>query len=293
MNIENWHEFDPQYVEMRLQGAREGVSHSLRSDRPWNSDRIHMLQDDLVEVCVWSLVSSGGVSEEVWWALDGAVAAARLQFARASAPKGSRRLSEMIVGREVSTSASGPNRYTADADWLAALWLGLVSRDVGLLDVLRDFRLEWMAESVSEGVSFDPFHLEWARAWQMLLRGERGDTVGRQVLEVMRLTDPDLAPVAGAEFALQRVWPSVRLLWDVVSADRDGFGGDVRSALEAHTQYFTRPVDNRVRNVEGFVPWRLLGTVCAAVDSNFEVGVHSQYLPDGFLYGRQHGALKR
>ncbi|MGC5249729.1 Imm49 family immunity protein, partial [Gordonia sp. DT219] len=74
-------------------------------------------------------------------------------------------------------------------DWLDALWLGLVARDRGLLDVLRGFEVEWMRASVGVGAWVEPVAVEWARAWQMLLRGERGEPVAQQVLEVMRLTD--------------------------------------------------------------------------------------------------------
>ncbi|MGC4936256.1 Imm49 family immunity protein, partial [Gordonia sp. DT30] len=100
-----------------------------------------------------------------------------------------------------------------------------------------------MRASMEAGVSFDPFHEQWALGWQMLLRGERGEPVAQQVLEVMRLTDPELAPLAGAESVLQRVWPSVRLLWDVVSGSRSEFRGDVRTAVEASKEFFTRPVE--------------------------------------------------
>ncbi|MGC5249648.1 immunity 49 family protein, partial [Gordonia sp. DT219] len=82
-------------------------------------------------------------------------------------------------------------------------------------------------------------------------------------------------------------WPSVRLLWDVVSGSRSEFRGDVRTALEGNKEYYTRPVENRVREEEGFVPWGILGPVCAAVDSDFEVGVESQYLPAALLYERR------
>ncbi|MGC5249311.1 immunity 49 family protein [Gordonia sp. DT219] len=257
-------------------------------DRPWNSDRIHYLRDELLDVCVWSLVGSGGVvGEEVWSMLDAACEVTRVQFARASLPKGEHRLSFSVLGREFETGSSGPNPRTTTSGWLYALWLGLVARDRGLLDVLRDFEPEWRAASRSEGMWSDPYGEQWALAWQMLLRGERGEPVAQQVLEAMRLTDPELAPVAGAELVLQVDWPSVRLLWDVVSGSGSEFRGDVRTALEANKEYYTRPVENRVREEEGFVPWRVLGPVCAAVDSDFEVGVESQYLPAALLYERR------
>ncbi|MGC4936270.1 hypothetical protein ACLQ3C_21645, partial [Gordonia sp. DT30] len=67
VDVERWHEWDSDYVTMRLDGARELLEFSLTLDRPWNSDRIHDIQRDLVNVCVWSLVGSGGVvGEEVW-----------------------------------------------------------------------------------------------------------------------------------------------------------------------------------------------------------------------------------
>ncbi|MET3082873.1 immunity 49 family protein, partial [Gordonia polyisoprenivorans] len=90
-----------------------------------------------------------------------------------------------------------------------------------------------------------------------------------------------------AESVLQRVFPSVRLLWDVVSGSRSEFPADVRVALEGNKEYYTRPVENRVRMREGFVPWQILGPVCAAVDSGFEVGVQSQYLPDALVFDRR------
>ncbi|WP_366664292.1 immunity 49 family protein [Gordonia sp. i37] len=237
---------------------------------------------------MWSLVGSGGVvGEEVWSLLDAACEVSRVQFVRASLPKGERRLSFEVLGRSLETGSSGPNPRTMAPHWLGALWLGLVARDRGLLDALRDFKPEWREASREEGVWFDPYQEQWARAWQMLLRGERGEPVAQQVVEVMRLTDPELAPLAGAESVLQRVFPSVRLLWDVVSGSRSEFPGDVRVALEGNKEFFTRPVENRVRAEEGFVPWRILGPVCAAVDSDFEVGVASQYLPDALVFDRR------
>ncbi|UZF59160.1 immunity 49 family protein [Gordonia polyisoprenivorans] len=227
------------------------------------------------------------VGEEVWSLLDAACEVCRVQFVRASLPKGEHRLSFEVLGRSLETGSSGPNPRTMAPDWLAGLWLGLVARDRGLLDALRDFKPEWREASREEGVWFDPYQEQWARAWQMLLRGERGEPVAQQVVEVMRLTDPELAPLAGAESVLQRVFPSVRLLWDVVSGSRSEFPVDVRVALEGNKEFFTRPVENRVREEEGFVPWRILGPVCAAVDSGFEVGVQSQYLPDALVFDRR------
>ena len=289
VDVERWHEWGPEdYVERRWNEAREDVEDLLGLELPWNSDRIHDLQVELIDLCVWSLVGSGGVvGEEVWSALDAACEVCRVQFVRASLPKGEHRLSFEVLGRSLETGSSGPNPYTMAPDWLAALWLGLVARDRGLLDVLRDFEVEWMRASVEEGVWFDPYQEQWARAWQMLLRGERGEPVAQQVVEVMRLTDPELAPLAGAESVLQRVFPSVRLLWDVVSGSRSEFPVDVRVALEGNKEFFTRPVENRVREEEGFVPWRILGPVCAAVDSGFEVGVQSQYLPGALVFDRR------
>ncbi|WHU48605.1 immunity 49 family protein [Gordonia sp. L191] len=210
-----------------------------------------------------------------------------MQFVRASLPKGERRLSFEVLGRSLETGSSGPNPRTTASRWLGALWLGLVARDRGLLDALRDFKPEWREASRSEGMRSDPYGEQWARAWQMLLRGERGEPVAQQVVEVMRLTDPELAPLAGAELVLQVDSPSVRLLWDVVSGSRSEFPADVRVALEGNKEYYTRPVEDRVRAEEGFVPWQIVGPVCAAVDSGFEVGVASQYLPAAFLYDRR------
>ncbi|MGC4936217.1 hypothetical protein ACLQ3C_21345, partial [Gordonia sp. DT30] len=125
VDIERWHEWDPGYVTMRLDGAREDVEFYLELDRPWNSDRIHSLQDELLNTCVWSLVGSGGVvGEEVWSSLDAACEVARVQFARASLPKGEHRLSFEVLGREFETGSSGPNPRTMAPDWLDALWLG-------------------------------------------------------------------------------------------------------------------------------------------------------------------------
>ncbi|RPA58059.1 hypothetical protein EF294_16800 [Gordonia oryzae] len=289
VDIERWHEWIPEdHVERRWNEAREDVEDLLGLGLPWNSDRIHYLQVYLLDLCVWSLVGSGGVvGEEVWSALDAACEVARVQFVRASLPEGEHWLSFEVLGRSLTTKSSGPNPRTMAPHWLGALWLGLVARDRGLLDALRDFKPEWREASREEGVWFDPYQEQWARAWQMLLRGERGEPVARQVVEVMRLTDPGLAPYAGAESVLQRVFPAVRLLWDVVSGSRSEFPGDVRVALEANKEYFTRPVENRVRMREGFVPWQIVGPVCAAVDSDFEVGVASQYLPAAFLYDRR------
>ena len=290
VDVERWHEWGPEdYVERRWNEAREDVEDLLGLGLPWNSDRIHYLQVYLLDLCVWSLVGSGGVvGEEVWSALDAACEVCRVQFVRASLPKGERRLSFEVLGRSLETGSSGPNPYTMAPDWLGALWLGLVARDRGLLDALRDFKPEWREASREEGVWFDPYQEQWARAWQMLLRGERGEPVAQQVVEVMRLTDPELAPLAGAESVLQRVFPSVRLLWDVVSGSRSEFPVDVRVALEGNKEYYTRPVENRVRAEEGFVPWRILGPVCAAVDSGFEVGVQSQYLPGALVFDRRN-----
>ncbi len=289
VDVERWHEWEPaDYVQWRIDDSRYGVERSLGSDRPWNSLRIDGLRTDLIELCVWSLVGSGGVvGEEVWSLLDAACEVCRVQFVRASLPEGEHRLSFEVLGRHLETGSSGPNPYTMAPDWLGALWLGLVARDRGLLDALRDFKPEWREASREEGVWFDPYQEQWARAWQMLLRGERGEPVAQQVVEVMRLTDPELAPLAGAESVLQRVFPSVRLLWDVVSGSRSEFPVDVRVALEGNKEFFTRPVENRVREEEGFVPWRILGPVCAAVDSGFEVGVQSQYLPGALVFDRR------
>ncbi|WHU48607.1 immunity 49 family protein [Gordonia sp. L191] len=289
VDIAVWHDCEIEgYVQRRWDAAERGVERMFGLDFPWNSHRIHDLQDYLVDQCVWSLVGSDGVvGEEVWGLLDAACEVARVQFVRASLPKGEHRLWFEVLGNELTTKSSGPNPYTMAPHWLGALWLGLVARDRGLLDVLRDFKPEWREASREEGVWFDPYQEQWARAWQMLLRGERGEPVAQQVVEVMRLADPELAPYAGAESVLQRVFPSVRLLWDVVSGSRSEFPRDVRVALEGNKEFFTRPVEDRVRAEEGFVPWRILGPVCAAVDSGFEVGVASQYLPAAFLYDRR------
>ncbi|GAB26098.1 hypothetical protein GOPIP_092_00160 [Gordonia polyisoprenivorans NBRC 16320 = JCM 10675] len=290
VDIERWHDCEADgYVQRRLVAAERGVERLLGLGLPWNSDRIHSLQNYLVNQVVWSLVGSGGVvGEEVWSLLDAACEVCRVQFVRASLPKGERRLSFEVLGRSLETGSSGPNPRTMAPHWLGALWLGLVARDRGLLDALRDFKPEWREASREEGVWFDPYQEQWARAWQMLLRGERGEPVAQQVVEVMRLTDPELAPLAGAESVLQRVFPSVRLLWDVVSGSRSEFPADVRVALEGNKEFFTRPVENRVRAEEGFVPWRILGPVCAAVDSGFEVGVQSQYLPGALVFDRRN-----
>ncbi|MDF3285361.1 Imm49 family immunity protein [Gordonia sp. N1V] len=42
-----------------------------------------------------------------------------------------------------------------------------------------------------------------------------------------------------------------------------------------------------MRSAWGFVPWQILGPVCAAVDSGFEVGVQSQYLPAVLVFERR------
>lgn len=290
VDIAVWHERDPAYVSLRLEDAQVRVATYFDLDRPWNSVRLSSLLGALRDECEWLLVSGGGVvSGEVWLALDSACAAARAIFTRASFPKGQERFRFMVGGRELVTKSCGPGvEGTTAADWLNALWLGLVARDRGLLLVLRDFEVEWMEIAAPrQGVLMDPYVVEWVRAWQMLLRGERGDPVAQQVLEVMRLTDPERAPVAGAELVLQVEFPSVRLLWDVVAGERTSFAGDVGTALEGHKEYFTRPVENRVRQGVGFVPWQLLGPVCAGVDSGFEVGVVSEYLPEALLFDRR------
>ncbi|WP_279103680.1 immunity 49 family protein [Gordonia bronchialis] len=288
MDVTVRHEVDPDYIGRRVNSAHRLVARSFELDAVWNSGRINTLMTELRDLCALSLVSSGGVTDEVWWALDGAATAALAQFERASFPRASRRLFYTIGGHEVATGTTGPgNMYTTASDWLNALWLGLVARDSRLLEVLRDFEVEWMVAAEDSGQSVDAFVLEWVRAWQMLLRGERGEVVARQVVRVMELTDPEVLRVAPAEVVLQLAWPSVRLLWDVVAGDGGSFAGDVRVALEGNKEFFTRPVEDRVRDPYGYLPWEVLGTVCAGVDSGFEVGVVSEYLPEGLLFDRR------
>ncbi|WP_020170627.1 immunity 49 family protein [Gordonia polyisoprenivorans] len=291
VDAERWHEWGPEdYVERRWNEAREDVEDLLGLELPWNSDRIHDLQVELIDLCVWSLVGSGGVvGEEVWSALDAACEVCRVQFVRASLPKGEHRLSFEVLGRSLETGSSGPNPYTMGAGLVGGVVVGVGGSDRGLLDVLRDFEVEWIAGvGGARGVGLTRIRSSGARRGRCsLCRGERGEPVAQQVVEVMRLTDPELAPVAGAESVLQTEFPSVRLLWDVVSGSRSEFPVDVRVALEANKEYYTRPVENRVRMREGFVPWQILGPVCAAVDSGFEVGVQSQYLPDALVFDRR------
>ena len=120
VDVERWHEWGPEdYVERRWNEAREDVEDLLGLELPWNSDRIHDLQVELIDLCVWSLVGSGGVvGEEVWSALDAACEVCRVQFVRASLPKGERRLSFEVLGRSLETGSSGPNPRTMAPDWL-------------------------------------------------------------------------------------------------------------------------------------------------------------------------------
>ena len=199
---------------------------------------------------------------------------------------GGRRAGEVefdLRDQMVRAAATGPTMYSNAETWLKAMWLAMICRDRGRIDMLAAVPFELLNEF---GTEYDNYVHEWVRAFQTYWRQD--GELGEAVLRAMRATDPAALRFAGEEAVLRLHYPAIELFFLLSTRDDARFNESLARALDLHKRYWTA-TEERSRNRNGFVAWPLLAMACLAVDLGVQIEVESDYLPKYLLEGERVG----
>jgi hypothetical protein len=176
-----------------------------------------------------------------------------------------------VDGRERVFPATGPQEFGHAVQWQVCFDLAMMLRDRDTLDRLCAVPGDALRRSTTRMFELDHHIVEVMRA--LWLR--RPDVADRLVV-ALEATDPADEP-RSADWILNTVVPSLKVLAELLTRDAAAFRGALIEALELHRQRWSAP--SRAGEESGWLAWQCLALASLAHDEGIPVEVESGYLP--------------
>ncbi|SFS94260.1 immunity 49 family protein [Saccharopolyspora flava] len=185
---------------------------------------------------------------------------------------------DVTVGTPISMAKFDPQAAGVKiADWLDSLWASVICRGQTLVSDLIHVPNETIRAG---GAGFDEYMYAWADTLRAFFY--RDDDVVEHINRSIELTHPDALRNATPEVALQRHYPTMKLLFNIAGNRPDQFNSDLQEAVDLHHQFWTATPE-RASDPAGFFALAPTALAALAHDRGFPVEVHSDYLPRNFI----------
>lgn len=252
---------------------------------------------DATDVVAYRLVLDPDCADRELW--DTAVLAAQAATAQVicSEPP-SDVMREVVVGAPMLVRGLGSGWTANVGDWLAAFWLGVITRQPELLRRLCATPVEVLRSA--KGVYADEYNFLLVEAWQRFFQGFGGiqtyHGMQAQLGAAFDATAPGRFSFAAPEAVGKIAVPEINLLGQllVTSTSDPGseqwkdsvetFNDTLSAALIDHRDFWSSDADRRIAP-NGFLARPLLAIAVLAADTGVPITVSSDYLPVGLLSG--------
>lgn len=188
-------------------------------------------------------------------------------------------------GRPRRLAATGPNSFTHCGNWRDGLIAGAICRDQAALEILLHVPIEILRASSSKS---DEAYYLYVEAIQALWL--RSQDTGSKLVKALRATDPGGLRLTPEDWVLNVLVPELDMASHLADGNADRFNQSLRFALERHKTYWSK--GDRKRQSVGFLAFGALAFASLAHDSNIEITVESDYLPQALWQGNCSGLGK-
>ncbi|MFF3699180.1 immunity 49 family protein [Streptomyces sp. NPDC002221] len=190
------------------------------------------------------------------------------------------------VGRESKAlPALGARDYLTADNWLDSFYLAAICRENKRLQQLAHIPVSFLREQ-SAGV--EEYLFSWVEALQNAIRGD-GEKMWDSMLAAARQSAPEGLEEAERMKALQLFYPLIDVFRHLMGRDVAEFNTALGKSLDRHKAYWS---ENDPASVDGLVALAPLALACIAHDSDMDLDVESDYLPENLLIPEWVGEME-